>query len=181
MDHSSDHSSTLTHLIVSEAIRELEKSLDANQEKSTPLENRMYTLGIKPGFAIAGILCKSGTDFSSIEDCSKFLGNKFSPIVLNPCSGINQQADKQSFSILFKGQNLPKLFTCLLGQQNQQQQLWFKGYTQFYKGVYMGALMHMGYSAKATVEMNPSQLNLKFEDIKELDRDSPWENAFSTI
>lgn len=181
MDHSTEHSVTLSHLLVSEAIREFEKTFEGNQEKSAPIESHIFNLGKKPGFAIVGLMCKSGQDFTGIEDCAKFLANKLSPVVLNQPTGFYPQADKQLFTIVFKGANLPKWFTCLNGQTNPQQQLWIKAYAQFYKGVYLGALTHMGFSAKASYEINSNQIIYKFEEVKDLDHSIPWENAISNM
>ena len=76
MDTNFNH--TLSQLLVSEAVRELEKRFDNMPDKSTHVETHIQELGKKPGFAMASQLCRSFGDIDSQAAMVKFITNHFS-------------------------------------------------------------------------------------------------------
>ena len=170
-----EHSNTLTHLLVTEAIRELEKQFEGTSEKSVPIESHLFELGKKPGFALVGLLSRSGQDFE-LEDIPKFLANRVSPVVLG-CSAQNSQISNRVISIIYKktsSSQMPHWFTALSGSPSPQQQMWVKAYASFYMGVFTGALTHMGYHVSPKFETTQTTLEFKFT-VEELDPKKTWE------
>lgn len=176
MEH--PHSNSLTHLIISEAVKYLENKYDLEgiPEKNGPIEAHMCELGKKPGFALIGLICKNGQDFESIDDAGKFLATRFSNIILNsPGSYSITSSPQKSIIITYPKVDRIALFGCLSGQSTHQSSFWFKNYAAFFQGVFTGALTHMGYSVTSSFEQpNAQSLQYKFV-VEELDQSSTWE------
>ena len=168
-----DHSSALTHLIVSEAIKDLDARFEGTSDKSVPIDSHLFELGRKPGFALVGLISRSGQDFE-LDDIPKFLANRFSPIVLNnPASSFS--LSNKTITLQYKKAQLPQWFVALSGPATPQQQLYLKGYASFYMGVFVGALTHMGYKVTPSFELpNQNQIDFKFA-VEELDPKKTWE------
>ena len=170
-----EHSYTLMHLLVTEAIRELDKQFEGTSEKSVPIESHLFEFGKKPGFALVGLLSKGGQDFE-LEDIPKFIANRVAPVVLG-CPAHSNQISNKVITLQFKktsSSQMPQWFTALSGSPSPQQQLWIKAYSSFYMGVFTGALTHMGYYVTPKFEFTQATLDFKFT-IEELDPKKTWE------
>ena len=171
-----EHSTALIQLIISEAIRDLETRFEGSSEKSAPIESHLFELGKKPGFALIGLLCRSGQDFE-LEDIPKFLASRFSPIILNTPPQNFALSNKTIILQYKKTQTtqMPSWFTALSGPSNPQQQMWLKAYAYFFMGVFAGALTHMGYRVTPSFEQpNPTSFDFRFT-VEELDPKKTWE------
>ena len=155
----------LTQLLVSEAIREINKKFESFQEKNVHLDEYIQELGEKPGFAITSLFKIKG-EKDGPEDIAKFLGDKFSFHIFNtkPTSCIYTSHPTKSIVILFS-HNLPSWFNCIIPNDAKemptQNFFWFKSYAHFLAGVYIGALTHFGYKATAYLSIpNTSSLQI---------------------
>ena len=171
-----EHSTALIQLIISEAIKDLQSRFEGATDNSEQIESHLFELGKKPGFALIGLLSRSGQDFE-LEDIPKFLGNRFSPIILN-VPAQNVSLSNHTILLQYKktqSTQMPQWFTALSGPANTQQQLWLKAYASFYMGVFTGALTHMGYRVTPSFEQpSPTSLDFKFT-VDELDPKTTWE------
>ena len=153
-DKQQNPTTPLPQLLVSEAIRELQKKYENALDKTTHIEMEICQMGIKPGFAIASQLCRDSADINTFDDIVKFLVSRFSPALFNltPQSKI----DKANVLKISYADKLPSWFNCVLSSpglpMTPGQIFWFRSYAYFILGLYSGALLHFGYKATVALE-----------------------------
>jgi hypothetical protein len=168
----------LPHLLVTEAIRELEKHFEGISDRSALIEMHIANMGRKPGFAMVSQICRGGPEsFEKIEDILAFVAGKFCQTLFGlPCKYAWNAATK-TLSLSFTD-SLPAWFQCLAppgAALTPQQTFWFRSYAYFFGGVFCGALLHFGYRTVASLDQKSNTLlawNIKMDEL-----DGTWEFA----
>jgi len=170
-------SSDLTQLLVTEAVREMEKYFEKSNDKDFHIEAHIFEMGLKPGFAIASQLCSEGQDVLNIEEAGKFIATNLSQKLFN--SRARYEVNKNVLVVQFKAP-FPfwfKFLSNLDGKSSKSENFWFRSYASFFSGVFTGALTHFGFKSQASFSLSStSELVFKFET---LDLDGSW--GFSSI
>ena len=163
-------SNDLSFLLVSEAVRVLEKRYDGMNDKNLHIEANIYNIGTKPGFAIAAQLCLESEKHigNTANDVGKFISTVLSPKIF----GQRPRIDFTNPTLTIAFSSLPPCIKCLTsadGTFDEQQTFWFKCYSSFIAGVFAGALSHFGYKVRVQISPpNSTELVIKF-DLEPLD------------
>jgi hypothetical protein len=140
----------LAQLLVTEAIREFERRFNGMNDKSARVEQHIYNLGRKPGFAMTSQLLRSGQEsITTIEEIGRFLAQKFSSTIFGvSATKTDASLASNSLAIHFTDK-LPAWFASIQPPPAQpptpDQTFWFRCYASFVVGVFSGALLHFGY------------------------------------
>lgn len=169
---------TLTQLLVSEAVRELEVRFENIPDKNTHVETHIQELGQKPGFAMASQLCRDKGDIENLDGIIKFISGKFSQAVF----GVKTKSSSLPNPSFSFEPTLPSWFLSIAPKDatslTPQQFHWFKAYANFIAGVYCGAFTHFGYKANPTItQCSPSKLQISFNLVE---FEGTWEFAAAT-
>jgi hypothetical protein len=169
--------SVLPQLIVTEAVRELEKRFVNVNDKSSRIEAQLIALGRKPGFGmVSQIAATTPETLEGMDQIGEFLATRFSQALFNVTPTRNWNSSTKVFTLDF--QLKPAWFNSLSygsGQMSADQTYWFRCYAYFIMGVYAGALLHFGYKATANLDQKtgaPLLFTFKLEEL-----DGTW--AFS--
>lgn len=141
----------IPQLLVTEAIRELEKRFSGMSDRDKHIFHHIINLGKKPGFSMVSQLLRqsnSSTDLDTEEDAIKFIGSKLSVAVFGISAKSSFNSSRKEFEIQYT-EKLPNWFNSLVvpGKQTQQHDFWIKAYAYFLVGFFTGALLHFGYKA----------------------------------
>ncbi|OHS94859.1 hypothetical protein TRFO_10773 [Tritrichomonas foetus] len=170
----SDDKNTLPLLLVTEAIRELEKRFEGMNDKTNHIETHICNLGKKPGFVMTSQILRNGSDIEGLEEICKFIATRFSQSVFSVQAKPSLSQSK-IFTLTFVERS-PSWFQCLIPPNSSatpQQMFWFRAYGHFVMGVFCGALLHFGYKATPSFEKNsPLTLSFKLEELE-----GTWEFA----
>jgi hypothetical protein len=144
----------LPQLLVTEAIRELQKRFEHVTDKSVHIESQILNFGRKPGFSMTAHICSNMPEtIDGIEQVADFLAGKFSQTLFGVPATRSFGSTNRHLTIEFRTR--PTWFTSLVqpgGSPGQQQQFWFRCYGHFMMGVYSGALLHFGFRAIPTFD-----------------------------
>ena len=163
----------LSFLLITEGTKVFEKIYEGSTEQAALVNQQMFVMGKKPGFALAAQLCKDNTD-GDTEDIGSFLSKKLCQVAFGVRPGY-KKAGQRSFILTFSAQQNTQ-FACFglnIQPQSQRQLDYFNAYASFYAGVLTGAAAHFGQRANVTYSLQGDvAFNIELQEFS-----GPWEFA----